>query len=475
MPITSRYNIDGQLIFADPRERAAYIERWRRWAHAYARGVGVGLSRLAGKTALAGATLALGADYVRDVMARRRAAIRRRQGRRIRTAGASTSTGGVSKITGMKRKRQAKITKYLKSRRGASRLTRTKYQTKGGQLVFEKRVFGRRRPVPSMGQLRKMTLWDAVWRFQGINKLNTLTADTNGVFPGYFPLLYVNSATDGSDSYIPIHIYDLTQLPSTDLGYNQAVGHELRLTNNLGAARDDTFYWAVGKAGQDRKYAGGTTVGGTTIYWQQENFETAGNSDANKSLFRQDWVDIRLNLYGAKAQPTMYEISIVSFKDERCDVRSNLSPTGWTEDSQSMFRALARPMVTNPIVPGSEPGWKFVHVHKKYTYVIQPSENSDQDTNPESRVVKLFFRDGRVLDYKSRPKEGLINEEDVHDAGFWYAAGSNELRQENPYFLARLYLMIRALNTTSAAAASSNRTNTPSYDLCLRKKVTYSL
>lgn len=461
MPISTRYNIYGQYVGSEA-SRAAYRARWARWAGLYARGIGVGASRLAGVAGLVGTAGYYGYKAYKNMVLRRKRATAPRRVRRTRIAG---------------RKRPRTSSKSTKLPIKRARVTRVKTRNygiaKGGQLSFSRLKMGRRRRLSSR-QMQRLILSYAIWRFQGVNRLNALTADTNGQFPGYFPLYYFNSNVTGTNSRLPVHIYNLTTLPSAAVGFVTNTCHELQLTNQIDS---DGFYW-LAQSGQNPVQEGSTAVGGTTNFWQREAIEYAANDDADKQYIRNDWFDIRLNLYGSKSQPTVYEISIISFKDDPLDVENNTNPVPQylDRDAQAMFRSLVRPMITNPIVPGTDTGWKYVQVHKRWRYVIQPSINTDLDTNPESKVVRLFYRDGRVMNYKSRDNPPFADEEVIQSTSY-IADGRGTLpekRNEQPHYRARRYLLIRAMNTTSVAPASSNRSNTPSYDIMMRKKVVYT-
>jgi len=454
MPVSARHNIHGKYI-GNAATRAAYAARWARWARLYAAGVAVGGARLAAGTSLAGLA-ATGAYYGYKMLKRKRISTKRRKTTRRRP-----SLRMPVRRTFKRRAPYKKSTRPMKRRRIVKRTG----GGQGGQLTSTKIKYGAKRTIKPARFVREATDY-IIQRYQGVNRLNYLTADTAGQFPGYYPMYFVNSSTTDQNSKLPVHIIALNRNQKTA---ENAFHRELQLTNsNATLNSNDQFQWLpLAGQGWNSDNTPTTVIDFVTEHDQKVVFDSNAAVKGQPRI-RAVYYDIRLMLHGCRTQPTVWDIMYVSFTNELVGMFSN---GGALNDD--MWKGFVKDIVYNPIMPGHPGSMKYMKVHRKWRYTIQPSVNTDLDTNPESKMVKLFIRDGRILDY-SQPHiaDGTFNNDEDAILGAVYSRdNANSETYDDPMWKHRRFLIIRAMNTTAVTAAASTRANTPSYDLVYRRRL----
>jgi len=454
MPISNRYNINGQYV-GSATQRAAYFARWAKYARLYAAGVGVGLARVAGVTG----AVATAGYYAYKAMATARGKsgtrvirrpTKRISGRGGRRAGPSTAAA----VQGQKRGRSSGGRMRRVRRRFVGGGTKS---VTGGEQSYAKSSYGKTARM-TLSRLAKM-LVTKIYRFQGVNRSNTnagtydaASATTTIAPPGYFWLQ--NTPNGVGTQTFPLHIYDLTTLPV--FSTTTSVARELTITDGGGI----TF---ASLQGTDAAGSGFTPSYVT-------EFSSAPVAEPIQQRFiNSDWFDIRLNLYGARRQPTFYDIMVVKFVSRACDPIE--SATGMTseelEKRKAFYQGMVKAMVYSPILPAGREFMKGITVVKRFRTTIQASNNDEADRNPNNQIYKLYYRDGKMRDYNyssvSQASDALVN-----DDAYAVEDGTAATYTNDPKQPARLFLIVRASNTTPTASPSGN--DTPSYDLVIRKK-----
>lgn len=194
-----------------------------------------------------------------------------------------------------------------------------------------------------------------------------------------------------------------------------------------------------------------------------------GPNDPEVRYIMQAWYDIRLNCYGANSQPTVYDIMIVSMTDDFLDPLESPSSAQEAADRHAVWQGMVQPFMSNPILPFLAPKRKY-RVHASTRFTLQPTLNIENDTTPQSRIVKLFVRDGAIYDYCYHGDgfSGAGADDKLSTTQFVQQGLTNSLDYSDvPAAKARKWLVIRALNTTRSASETS--ANTPSFDICVRK------
>lgn len=197
----------------------------------------------------------------------------------------------------------------------------------------------------------------------------------------------------------------------------------------------------------------------------------AGVSDPEVRYIMNAWYDIRLNCYGANAQPTIYDIMVVSFNEDYLDPYEVPVTTQELSDRHALYQGLVQKYMSNPLLPFKLPKNKF-KVHARTRFTLQASTTIDSDQTPANKIVKLFVRDGSLYDYAYHGDgfSGATADDKLSTTQFIVqnASGANDY-SDLPAAKARKWLIIRALNTTRIAVGSETRADTPSFDIIVRK------
>jgi hypothetical protein len=254
---------------------------------------------------------------------------------------------------------------------------------------------------------------------------------------------------------MPVYVFNLTSFPSREVaakvGYSMAIGN----------GGDPIFTVLDGQA-----YDGTTTEN-----WSFES-QTFNQGKMGRYI-KTDWVDMRFLLYGARDQSTFYDIMVVKFKEDWLDpLEGSQSNAEQVHARNSFWQSICRNITYNCIMPGSNQGFDKMKIVKRYRKWIQPGLTTQYDTRPDSNWFKLFMRDDTIRNYNWAAKDmGSTNVDSlVQTAQFPVDAGTSAECRNNPHPRSRLWLIVRASNTTPFSVADSNFRNTPSFDLCIRRQ-----
>jgi len=319
--------------------------------------------------------------------------------------------------------------------------------------------------IPSRGPTRTPLSFLREWgvgyrilRFQNIARQNAVNTTTTP--PGSNYLLNFD---DGDVRKATVDIYCLTST-NNDIDQTYQVGFSLNFTELTGQVNWQPITGELPSGIRDN----------SVVRYQTEYCSTYANIDyLSKISIR--WIDVRLLLYGARTQPTTYEILVVRFKTDYLAPRVN----GHEGDGQHyadytvFWQNMAKKLMFNSIVPGQRTTDEntAMTVIKRVKVVIQPALTTEEDKNPNSRVIRMFIPDGRMLSYQHAGRPTVDGVAVTDDS--WMPVNRDATQPLNTpkSVKARTYLIIRAVNTTNTAATALN---TPSYDICLRKKEAFS-
>jgi len=376
------------------------------------------------------------------------------QYRRNFGAAGYAAAGGMAGMVASRLKRRApSLTRVTTKRRRTSR------RRGGGEMVFSKARFGKR-PRMTIAKLHKLTQPVHILRWQGVNRLNGATTPGTTI-PGYFTLpLTVNQADAAGSQKFPLHLIDLTTVSQ---GSTNPMSMHYQLVGN--------------DAGQMNfnPVSGQSSTGGTISFWNTE-MVTDGSSISTDRFIQHDWFDLRLNLYGACEQTTFYDIMVVSFTKSWLEPALIGNPVPGEQEKLNAYYGLWQGLVKNisfnPILPGQKDAFQGMKVHRRYRKIIGSTMATENDANPNNHIFKLFFRDGKIRDYNyGAPAQA--SDAAVNSAQFQTSLGlTTNLPDVRPRERERLFVIIRASNTTPTTLAAENDAGvTPSYDLCLRTRV----
>jgi hypothetical protein len=345
---------------------------------------------------------------------------------------------------------------------------------RGGELSYVKSRGGRRRGL-GVNKLQLMSLARTNLRFQGVNRMNNsvpvpINADGTVALlpPGYYKLsLAPNGA--GNQAF-PLHVYDLTVVPNTT-NTNYSVAHRMQISDT------GNIVW---------QNMNGTDPSGTFVsHYSVESQTMPRQSDGQAVLpvsgfatkyIRHEGFDIRLNAYGARAQPTWYDIMIVRFNEDHLVPLVNTTDVlaANTEDQHAyhaMYQQLVKSLAFNPIMPGIRNASKGMHVLKRVRFQIAPSSTTEVDRNPSAKIVKLQYNDFRTRNHSWGPA-AFSSDAAVNSASYPVDPAAAFPFRDVPQEKARLFLIVRASNTTPIVEGTTETAdNTPSYDIVIRKTI----
>lgn len=367
----------------------------------------------------------------------------------------------------------------------------------GGELTTARRRMGRYKKL-TVNKLREMAASSAILRYQGINRYGALAATaideglqeavgnpdlttsgvTNAGYPGYFVLnnAVASDAVSTTGDTFPLHICCLNSVPNASLTTNHM--QELTTGNTATADVTDMLFNASTIA------LGQTPEGGTSSRWNYEKLVSPGSFTDPipgsridffiKSKYIQHmWYEMRFLLYGQRQSPTIYDVMLVKFRDECLAPELTAAqiaalPSEQRQSRNALWQGLVRNISYNPILPAAPKAFSGLRVIKRQRFIIQASMTDEADRTPHHKIVKWFYKAGVNQDY-DYSSLGQARASTIDAANYTQQIAVSNM-QNVPHPKARLYLMIRATNTTPAAA-QEDMDNTPSYDLCIRKKI----
>lgn len=324
------------------------------------------------------------------------------------------------------------------------------------QLGYRTERFGRKRKV-TFKQLMAMTLNRIVYRIQAVSYMGAVEAPN---IPGKIGLKRAWIAGAG-DSTVPLHLYNLTRLNNTgnfnDIG--QPVGYQMKISD-VGAVVFEKINYFQNANG----------VASATEGWTVESGDQSLVQNRCKYV-RSDWFDIRLHLHGCTAEPTTFDIMIFTIKGaykylDPFEPGSGVDAT----HRNNFYQSLVRSSIINPIVPGNAEGMRGIRVWRRYRVSFNPSSSDDLNDEPDSKVLKIFFRHGRLLNY-DQGATPMDTDMGLFRTG-WAVEALTQAADDPPH-TSRLYMTIRALNVQGSDTMT--RLHTPSYDIMMRKQVSVTL
>lgn len=434
---------------------------WTRWARTFA--------GVAGRSALGavGTVAGLGSLAYEGYMAYKRGRSRSRP--RLTVSRKRSRSRSRSRPRSRSR---VNVRRPVRVRRPTRRSVPRRRAIVGGAGEYNrKRVrFGRSQIVPAPKQFSKLLFHRRVLQFRGVNPLNRSIIE-NPV-GGFFE---IDSRLIGSETAnmwaqkLPCYAFCLNG--TINNGTTAACGYR------LGFSSSGTFAWEP-VTGRHNNLAQTT--------WEKEWASgTSGTESSGLRFIEQKWYDCRLLLRNATAQPTVFQVSIVSFTQEHLDPfqiysagNQSYGTTYQQADAKAFWQGLVRADISNPIVPsGTNPKTlSRMVVHKTARVVMQPESTTDEDKFPKTHDLRFLFNDNRVYDYQEYSPAPAVNH---FDPSAWVDRTADTFRTL-PIPRARKYLLIRAMDTTVTSAydpgvpegvdGEASIKNTPSFDLVIRKK-----
>lgn len=215
---------------------------------------------------------------------------------------------------------------------------------------------------------------------------------------------------------------------------------------------------------------GQTAANALSSEWQVERNSVGPNIITGTPLGAGilQWADIRLNLFGCKAQPTKVYIELCQFDEE---VIPSLG-TNTDFNYVKFWDQQMRPFVFNDTFNQNSFGaTKMKRVLDRKIIEFQPTSTTESDADPHMRTVKLFYRLNRFCNFTW--KDSLSGGDNVTNAQLTtpYMHTNQGDNQNRVHPRARLFLMLRAVKfVRNTNYAAQTNTDTPSFNIQMRTK-----
>lgn len=387
------------------------------------------------------------------------------------------SSGAVARVPGVSFGTQT-LSRLIKRRSRPS--------APAGELTFLTKRGGRM-PKMTIPKLMQIGIQKRILRVQGVNRMGQwltlgagdIDAAISGIQQGTgeFPLpgfygLYNQTNAVGTQSF-PLMLCDLTCFQNAGVLCN--VVHRLQV--------DDSGlinFQAIGAQNAAGSGTQATASVGNNI-WGVEEGATSGANLNNFKYIQTDWYDIRMCCYGARQQPTYYDVMIVRFDNDFLCPSTASTPTRTLEEGyqyRNLWQGLVKNISYNAIMPATPGSFKGMQVLKRFRFTLQASNNDDSDKTPNYKIVKFFYKDGRIRDY-AYGNNPLASDTEVNGPVYSTNQGYNATDYNaEPKPRARLYMIVRASNTVPQAVSGADdgvdhndADVTPSFDLLIRKQI----
>lgn len=355
------------------------------------------------------------------------------------------------------------------------------------ELTGAKFKLGRYKPL-TIKQLEKLTIARRITRFQNLGPLDkgvdrganwlgtivTTTPTVSSAFAGGNNNFAKNMSdvSGGAVHYrAPYHLFCLNSTSLTDVASPQ------------GPALQPFIGISDGNVNFASLYGCKPDLTGATTQWQTE-YQNFGDAPSQKYI-RHEWYDIRIGLRNAIQQTTVYDIWVFQFKDGYLDPLEIPGSVEEIKDRKAFYQSLMSSGVNHPLMnKGQNEVYRKIKFWRKLRVVMDKQQTTDQDASPDLKTIKLFIRDGKLYDhqYASGPANTtLLPSTYTLQNNSWIPQGAaNVINAEYPKARARVWLMIRALDSTTSSTAGNGGdetitsddtlsvNTTPSYDIQIR-------
>lgn len=289
--------------------------------------------------------------------------------------------------------------------------------------------------------------------------------DPAPTYPGAFSIGKGNSSSALSQLTMPLYIVDLTRVPNGPNGPTNGTGCIQQL--RIGDAGNPTFNE------RPTQNSNGVFTSNAQYDWEKTN----GNGSINATLMQHLWYDVRLKLYGARKQAVTYDVMLVRFKQDYI-VWDGVAQNAQDGATRTQFwQSIARSQIVNTILPKTSGWMDYVTILRRKRLNLPASSSDDLDKSPQSVDFHWFIRDTRILKYSQN--NNVFTEDIAVDGTGWNVefsnASSGNFNQINDphHFASRTFLLIRATDMTSVRNTGDDMDDTPSFDICVRRKTRF--
>lgn len=230
--------------------------------------------------------------------------------------------------------------------------------------------------------------------------------------------------------------------------------------------------------------------------WQKERIPYRdGNGDANSpfSYAMVDWAEICIPIWGATTNPSSVNVYVCRFTDEDQQPLGS----GYENGAYKTFYPEPEPTGDDPGYEKFQHGWAtftdqlngcYVKKHtfpkgqlhmkvlKHQRFDFNPTANYENDTSGHQKIFKMFLRLNELTSYltETSAENAVGGNEIAFDSSINKWPVNEQVGQNLPFCgnkKARLFLMITGQNAATDAGDSSAQC--PSFDLMVRRRVSY--
>lgn len=314
------------------------------------------------------------------------------------------------------------------------------------------------------------------------SKLNTVSHRWQNVTNsasggGAYYLNYFLSNVAGSDSQLPVYLWDLTCAQQQIIDGVQTFAMPCSRLNRLSATN---VYTTIPIPAQNSDNSA------ITYAWTTERNSGLSNTKEYAEGVIEN-VSIKLLLYGARKFPSGIKVQIVQF-DEGYTPNSwsagietavpsivDQEPGGLANDNGNDWNAMWQnhlaPLIGNPINTRPNTVRKVMKVLMTKTYNFQPKLNTELDVTGDQVAVFFNYKMNKRVDYtRAQPQTEVTVAEEINP-NEWAINTSKELnvhaRPEQ-----RVFLMISGMTPLNSFGVSPPEDVSTSFDICVRRKIT---
>lgn len=338
-----------------------------------------------------------------------------------------------------------------------------------------------RKTAITYNKLLRLSVPKRVLRFSGIRRAEDeggLAAA--GACPGYYPMNSTIGDNAVTSAVLPMYV---VQLNGTMMNSGSATVLRRATLHSTGRIE-----W-VQQNGVGIESFNPTVL---TNFWGVEYGQSGTEASTRTDYICNDWMDVRLNMYGAKENLTRYYIDLIQVADDWAAVEdeSELATLTGTHAGRyqdavyGFWQGMVRPCVANKIagsIVANKYRYQPYRVLRSWKYTVKPESTTEENNTANFVSANLFIRDGRVINYAWQKPGNVFDAarvgvatgmDDIIAAPNYvhsdYLSTYNPLN--NPHPRARRYLVIRCDAPVSQSSAATGDNFTPSFDLLVRKR-----
>lgn len=302
---------------------------------------------------------------------------------------------------------------------------------------------------PSTLKIAKLGSQDVVLRYQNLNRDSLAT--------GNHYLVWGDPAGIGTGVYVPMHIYNLSQIPNGGFtNHAGSAGIQCGWSNQTTLADRSTYNLSGINA------SGVITA---NLGWTPEVNGLINFDDVTKAMHK--WTQIKMQLYGAMEDDTKFNISIMKFTDDFANLwnGSVTNPQG-----KALQDYLCHPYMSSRINPTvSRVGNQYIKVVKEWNVMVPRVADDIAQATPNQRELNIFMRYNWINDY-NWPTAGTANSTTnlgldlVANGGYGIDIQKHTVPMPNK----SLFLVVRATCPALVNSADDQKKYSGTYNIMIR-------